>query len=140
MTVGAEFPVVPKHELFAHLAGVHSEGIAVVTPNRRLAQTLAREFDEMQVAAGLTVWETADILPFGAFVERLYEDALYSEIAAQLPLLLTGAQEQLLWEQIVGGSGLLSIAQTAAQCREAWRLRHAWRIGSGAGNEDAAAF
>lgn len=140
MTVGAEFPVVQKRELFVHLAGGHSEGIAVVTPNRRLAQTLAREFDELQIAAGLTAWETADILPFGAFVERLYEDALYSDIAAQLPLLLTPSQEQLLWEQIVGQSGLLSIAQTAAQCREAWRLRHAWRISAETGNEDAAAF
>src|SRR6185503_1434740 len=44
------------------------------------------------------------------------------------------------WEQIVGQSALLSIAQTAAQCREAWRLRHAWRIGAETGNEDAAAF
>jgi ATP-dependent helicase/nuclease subunit B len=140
MTVGAEFPVVQKRELFAQLARGHSEGIAVVTPNRRLAQTLAHEFDEWQIASGLTVWETADILPFGAFVERLYEDALFSDLGASLPLLLTPAQEQLLWEQIVGGSGLLSIAQAAAQCREAWRLRHAWRIGAGAGNEDAAAF
>jgi ATP-dependent helicase/nuclease subunit B len=140
MTVGAEFPVVQKRELFAQLARGHSEGIAVVTPNRRLAQTLAREFDERQIASGLTVWETADILPFGAFVERLYEDGLFSDLGASLPLLLTPAQEQLLWEQIVGGSGLLSIAQAAAQCREAWRLRHAWRIGAGAGNEDAAAF
>ncbi|HKQ25795.1 MAG TPA: PD-(D/E)XK nuclease family protein [Burkholderiales bacterium] len=140
MNVGAEFPLVQKRELFARLARGHSEGITVVTPNRRLAQTLAREFDERQIASGLTLWETADILPFGAFVQRLYEDALYSDIAAQLPLLLTPAQEQLLWEQIVGGSGLLSIAQTAAQCRDAWRLRHAWRIGVGTGNEDAAAF
>src|SRR6185312_3467941 len=85
-------------------------------------------------------WETADILPFDTFVERFYEDALYSGFAAQIPLLLTASQEQLLWEQIVGQSGLLSIAQTAAQCREAWRLRHAWRIGAGIGNEDAAAF
>src|SRR6266446_4608172 len=104
MTAGAEFPVVHKRELFARLARGHSEGITVVTPNRRLAQTLAREFDERQVVTGLTVWETADILPFIAFVERLYEDALYSNIAAQLPLLLTGAQEQELWEAAIRAS------------------------------------
>src|SRR3954466_12324496 len=138
MSVGAKVPVFQKRELFARLSTGHSAGIAVVTPNRRLAQTLAREFDEAQIASGLTVWETADILPFGAFVQRLYEDALYSDIAAQLPLLLTPAQEQFLWEQIVGHSGLLSSATAAAQCREAWRLRHAWRIVAQAGNEDAA--
>ena len=140
MTDGAPFPVVQKRELFAHLARGHSEGIAVVTPNRRLAQALAREFDEWQAAGGLTVWETGDILPFGSFVQRLYEDALYSDIALQLPRLLTPAQEQLLWEQIVGQSGLLSSAHAAAQCRDAWGLRHTWRIVAQAGNEDAAAF
>lgn len=140
MLTGADFPVIRKHELFAHLAAGQAAGVSVVTPNRRLAQTLAREFDAQQAATGLSAWETADILPFGAFVERLYEQALYSDLAAQLPLLLTGAQEQLLWEQIVGQSGLLSIGQTAAQCREAWRLRHAWRTGEQAASEDAAAF
>jgi probable DNA repair protein len=148
MTVGAEFPGLHKRELFAHLAKGHSEAIAVVTPNRRLAQTLAREFDERQIAAGLTVWETADILPFGAFVERLYEDALYSDIAAQLPLLLTGTQEQELWEAAIRasewGEALLALSRTAADCRKAWELAHAWHIAgalrSFPGNEDAKAF
>ena len=152
MTVGAQFPVVQKRELFAHFARGHSEGITVVTPNRRLAQTLAREFDELQIASGLTVWETADILPFGAFVERLCEDALYSDIAARLPLLLTGVQEQELWQAAIRasewGEGLLAVPRAAADCRKAWALAHAWRIagvatGNGGvfqGNEDARAF
>ena len=148
MTTGAEYPVVQKRELFAHLARGHSEGIAVVTPNRRLAQTLAREFDERQIAFGLPVWETADILPFGAFVERLYEDALYSNIAAQLPLLLTGAQEQELWEAAIRasewGETLLAVPRAAADCRKAWGLAHEWRISgvlaSFPGSEDVRAF
>jgi len=140
MTVGANSPILPKRELLARLSNGHSAAIAVVTPNRRLAQTLAREFDDIQIGSGLKAWEPADIVPFGTLVERLYEQALYSDIAAQLPLLLTPAQEQFVWEQIVAESGLLSIAQAAAQCRDAWRLRHAWRIPPQAGNEDAAAF
>ena len=127
MTVGAQFPVVQKRELFAHLARGHSEGITVVTPNQRLAQTLAREFDELQIASGLTVWETADILPFGAFVERLCEDALYSDIAARLPLLLTGVQEQELWQAAIRasewGEELLAVPRAAADCRKAWGQR-----------------
>ena len=148
MTAGAEFPVVQKRELFAHLAKGHSEGVAVVTPNRRLAQSLAREFDERQIASGLTVWETADILPFGAFVERLYEDALYSNIAAQLPLLLNSAQEQELWEAAIRasewGESLLAVPRAAADCRKAWGLAHEWRISgvlaSFPGSEDVRAF
>ena len=129
-----------SRDLFSRLAEGHAAGITVVTPNRRLAQELQRSFDALQIAKGLTSWEAPDILPFGAFVERLWEDALYSDLGEKLPLLLTPAQEQRLWEEILAGSGLLAIPQAAAQCREAWRLLHAWRIGAGQGNEDALAF
>jgi probable DNA repair protein len=132
--------MLSKSELFARLAEGHAARITVVTPNRRLAQALTAEFDEFQVARGLAAWEAADILPLAAFVERLWEDALYSELGGKLPLLLTGAQEQALWEEILRDSALQSIAQAAAQCRAAWKLAHAWRIPPGPGGEDAAAF
>ncbi|MEQ1882405.1 MAG: hypothetical protein ABL878_15705, partial [Burkholderiales bacterium] len=148
MTSGAEFPLLHKSELFGQLAGGHACGITVVTPNRRLAQELAREFDQTQIAAGLTAWETADILPLTAFVERLYQDALYSDAAAGIPLLLTSAQEHELWEAAIRasrwGDSLLAVPQTAADARKAWSLAHDWRIagalGMFPGNEDALAF
>src|SRR5256885_12575357 len=59
-------------ELFQRLAEGHAARITVVTPNRRLAQALTAEFDAFQIGKGLTVWEAPDILPFGAFVERLW--------------------------------------------------------------------
>ena len=127
-------------DLFVRLAEGHAAGITVVTPNRRLAQALNLEFDSHQIGRGLNSWEAPDILPFGAFVERLYEDALYSDLGAKLPLLLTPAQEQRLWEEVLADSGLLAVPQAAAQCREAWMLLHQWRIGAGQGNEDARAF
>ncbi|HWD22453.1 MAG TPA: hypothetical protein VG591_04920, partial [Burkholderiales bacterium] len=107
--------MLSKSELFARLAEGHAARITVVTPNRRLAQALTAGFDEFQVARGLTAWEAADILPLAVFVERLWEDALYSELGGKLPLLLTGAQEQALWEEILRDSGLHSIAQAAAR-------------------------
>ena len=132
--------MLAKDALFARLAEGQAARISVITPNRRLAQTLVADFDAYQIRRGLSVWEAADILPYGAFVERLWEDALYSEAGGRLPLLLTPAQEQAIWEDILRGSDLLSIARTASQCRDAWRLRHAWRIPPGGGTEDAAAF
>jgi probable DNA repair protein len=131
--------MLSQADLFARLAEGHAARITVVTPNRRLAQTMTSKFDAFQIGKGLAVWEAPDILPFGAFVERLWEDALYSP-GETLPLLLTGAQEQAIWEELLADSNLLSIAQTAAQCREAWRLAHAWRIAPGGGGEDAQAF
>jgi ATP-dependent helicase/nuclease subunit B len=132
--------VLSKPELSARLADGHAAGLTVVTPNRRLAQALMAEFDAFQLGRGLTVWEAPDILPIGAFVERLWEDALYSDIGGAVPLLLSAAQEQHLWEEILADSGLLSIPSAAAQCRDAWRLRHAWCIPDAGGGEDAAAF
>jgi probable DNA repair protein len=137
---------IEKSDLFERLAAGHAAGITVVTPNRRLAQEFAGEFDTGRIAVGTVVWETADVLPFHALVERFYEDALVSEIA--LPLLLTGAQAQALWEAAIRdsrwGEGLLAVPQAAADCARAWALAQAWRIagalGSFPGNEDATAF
>jgi len=139
---------VSKHELFERLAAGLAAKLAVVTPNRRLAQALAREFDRGQADKGLAVWESADVLPLSAFVERLYEDALYSELAPALPHVLSQAQEIELWEQVIRaspwGAELLDPSRAAAQAMHAWRLAHGWRIAgalaSFPGNEDAQAF
>ena len=127
-------------DLFLRLAEGHAARVTVVTPNARLSQALNLQFDQFQAKKGLNAWEAPDILPFGAFVARLWEDALYSDLGEKLPLLLTPAQEQRLWEEILAGAELLAVPPAAAQCRDAWRLLHAWRIGAGQGNEDAKAF
>ena len=129
---------ISKSDLFARLGEGHAARVTVVTPNRRLSQSLMAEFDAHQAARGRAAWEAPDILPLEAFLVRLWEDALYSE--HELPLLLTPSQEQAIWEEILAGSELLSVPQTATQCRDAWRLAHAWRIPAGPGGDDAQAF
>jgi probable DNA repair protein len=128
--------MLPKQDLFARLAA----GATVLTPNRRLSQALMREFDEHQIRRGHAVWDAPDILPFGSFVERLYGDAFYSGTRVALPPMLTGAQEERIWRQIVEKAGLLANDETASGCREAWRLMHLWRVRPGTSSEDAAAF
>ncbi|MEK7875401.1 MAG: PD-(D/E)XK nuclease family protein, partial [Pseudomonadota bacterium] len=148
MSAAAEFPRSTKAEVFARLAGGLQAGVTVVTPNRRLALALKREFDDAQAKRGLAVWESADILPLTAFVERAYEDALYSERAGALPVLLAPAQEQALWENIIRGSvageALLAFPETARLAGEAWQLAHAWqlmpRLKNSPLNEDGKAF
>jgi ATP-dependent helicase/nuclease subunit B len=132
--------VISKAELFARLEQGHAAQVTVVTPNKRLSQALVAGFDDFQTRKNLTVWEAPDILPFGAFVERLWEDALYSDLGESLPLLLTEAQEQHLWQEILHDSSFLLKQGAAEQCRGAWRLIHQWRIGAGASSEDALAF
>src|SRR5258708_5386285 len=119
-------PRLEKAELFARLGEGHGARLTVLAPNRRLAQSLQRDFDRRQQSGGLVTWETADVLPFGAFVQRFWDDALFSEAGAAIPVLLTGAQEQALWEEAIAGTRyaatLFSSAPAAAQCREAWQL------------------
>jgi len=145
---GAAIASLSKAQLFVHLAEGLAGGVTVLTPNQRLAQALAREFDAAQAAQGRSAWESADILPYAAFVGRCYEDALYSESGSALPILLTLAQEHALWEDIIrrsaAGDALLAIPETAALAADAWNTAHAWRLldslRSGELNEDATAF
>src|SRR5450759_3585251 len=100
-------------------------GATLVTPNRRLAQHLKREFDGAQQSKGLAVWPTPDVLPLSTFIERCFDAALHCADGQPLPVLLTPAQEAVIWEQLIRRSdlstGLLSLTQTAAQCRAAWQ-------------------
>ena len=123
---------IEKSELFERLAGGHKARITVVTPNARLAQALGSEFAAFQRSRGMQAWETADVLPFGGLVARLWEDALHSELAAAVPVPLSAPQEQALWEEAIHATryaqALFSAAPAAAQCRAAWKLAHAWRL------------
>src|SRR5260221_12170433 len=119
MNAGAQSPILKKSELFERLALGRSAAVTVVTPNKRLSQALMLEFDAFQIGRALSVWEAPDILPFGAFVQRLYEDGLYADLSAALPMLLTPAQEEELWKQVVVGTGLPEVQSAATKVRDA---------------------
>lgn len=141
MSSDPEYPSLDKAELLARLGAsgaapaAPAERVTVLTPNARLAEALAGEFNRRQADRGLAAWETADILSWGSYVERLHEEALYAEAASAgtpVPSLLSPAEEQHLWQDVIEqspwGGLLLSGAQAASQCRDSWQLAHAWRI------------
>ena len=123
-----KFSEIPLDEVLSRLRA----GATVVTPNRRLALTLTRKFDWNNARSAKVAWHTADILPFSAFLERIYSDALYLSQAQVAPQLLSVLQERLLWESIIYssdvGHGLLQHSQTAKLAQEAWQFLHAWKI------------
>src|SRR5256885_11877492 len=108
MDPGAALPILRKSELFERLAQGRSAVVTVVTPNKRLSQALMLEFDAFQIGKALSVWEAPDILPFGAFVQRLYEDGLYADLSAELPMLLTRSEER----------------RVGKECRSRWSPYH----------------
>jgi len=142
-----QLAALSRPELLRSLSGRGEDRPTVLTPNARLARALRADFDRARAAAGETVWETADILPLGAFVARLWEEALHSPRGARVPLLLTPAQELAAWDEAVRESAVddlvFSAAAAAGQCREAWQVTHAWRVDvrrAGPLGEDATAW
>jgi len=148
MSSQLNFPSIPLSDIFEDLAGGLQAGITVLTSNRRLARAVKSEFDRTCAARGRAAWDSADVLPFPAFIERLYREALHFGKAWALPVLLTPAQEQVLWENAINcsdtGRDLLDVGEAARLAGEAWQLAHAWNLIQPLSgyilNEDAKAF
>lgn len=107
-------------------------GALVLTANNRVARTLAAAYAERQRSAGCAAWRSPDILSWSAWLQRCWEDALYSGAGGSTPALLAPHQEEAVWERIVSESpeagGLLQIPATAQQAGKAWTLAREWRL------------
>jgi len=108
-----------------------AEGAVVVTPNRRLARSLHREFDLAQRAAGRAAWPTPEIVPYAIWLETLWKDAVQADVVGDAGLLLTPAQATQLWRQIVDavGPSLLDPRGAAMLAGQAWSHVHEWGAG-----------
>ena len=146
MLTTPKYPQITPADVFVHLAHGLKSRVTVVTPNRRLSHSLKRDFDAFQIESGREVWDTADILPISAFIERTYQEAVYSGEVTGLPALINASQEQVIWEDAVRRSGidLLAVAETAKAASDAWKMAHSWQmlpqIKSFPVNEDGRAF
>src|SRR5882724_4352251 len=82
------------------------------------------DYDGERRRQGLHVWESPDILPRGAWLERAYRDPFNPAP------LLSAVQEEALWEQSITGSSaaeeLLDLPATVSAAAQAWNLVHAW--------------
>lgn len=121
-----------QRDALFELLATSPAALCVVTSNRRLARSLGAEFDRYQTERARTVWETPQILPFGAFVATLYDLAQHDPNLTSMPAPLTAAQERALWEAVVSDSelGMLSSAAGAVLAADAWVLAHQWDVAS----------
>ena len=133
-------------------------GAVALTPNRRLARRLSADYAKLQRSAGVQAWESPRILPWTAWLESLWWDAVELGGAGAhepIPRLITQHQASHAWERIVARdrplmARLLDPGGTARSGFEAWQLLHAWGSGgavwrewaaeSGEGSEEADAF
>jgi len=108
----------------------------VVTANARLSRQMRRDYDGERRRQGLHIWESPDILPRGAWLERMWQECAYRDPCGT-PVLLSALQEEALWEQAIAESSatdvLLDLPATVSAAAQAWSLMHAWEAPCQAG-------
>jgi probable DNA repair protein len=101
---------------------IAASGGTVLTANKRLARQLVNQFDQRQMSAGQSVWSSPTICSLDAWLMRQFTGL------RNVGSLLTEAQSQRLWEEIiaadatVSGRDLLQVSQAAKRARDAHRL------------------
>ena len=103
----------------------------LLTVNKQLAAEMRSRYDAVQLARGHRVWPSADILPWNAWLNRLYTDLLDS---GQTELdLLTPMQERALWQHVIESATddnppLMQPRAAAEHARAADGLCHDWQL------------
>jgi ATP-dependent helicase/nuclease subunit B len=87
-------------------------GAVVVTPTSLLAAAIQRQYAEQQLSAGRRGWLQPGIFSLNAWLQQLWRDARFRG-TRELPILLSGAQEQMLWERAIEQSGVRVLARSA---------------------------
>ncbi|MGM0454086.1 MAG: PD-(D/E)XK nuclease family protein, partial [Thermodesulfobacteriota bacterium] len=109
-------------------------GATLVTANRRLAGYCLGRYAEARQTRGDWAWETPDVLPYGTWLERFWQQVLaaWPQSAGRPPLLLSSHQQQLVWEGVLAesdaGKTLLHPEATARTVDDARRLCRQWHL------------
>jgi probable DNA repair protein len=109
-------------ECFEQAVTAVVEGATVLTANTRSARAI-HAAAERRLRLSSAAWLTPDVLPYGAFIERLYSEAVVA--GAVTVLALQREQELQLWRQIIerspGGREMLLPESAAALASESFR-------------------
>lgn len=120
------------------------KGFSLVTASNRLAHHLQHQYADCQLQAGKLAWQTVEILPWSAWLSRIWEE--YADTFDNKQLLLSSQQQQLVWQQLVDDSKykLLNPVSVARKAVETWDLCQRWQVAIFPGefylNEDTRAF
>lgn len=96
------------------------EHTTILTPNRRLATVLRKQYVEFCQKNHRVAWKTPDILPLQSWLLRLFSEL---EDRGKIPyLLLSPLQEWMLWSKICKFKNLISSVQ------DAWKILKQWNV------------
>ncbi len=121
-------------------------GATIVTASARLARRLTWQLTSARLAGGALAWGSPDILPWNAWIGRLWEELRWN--TGRTDTVLRPAQRRVLWQQIIESSAqrqhLLQPAAVATRVMDAWDNLHAFNRSIFPDgiflNEDARAF
>ncbi|MDT8070657.1 MAG: PD-(D/E)XK nuclease family protein [Terriglobia bacterium] len=103
-------------------------GACVISPNTRAARNLKRTFADRQRANNHAAWRSPEVLPWSAWLKRLWQEQLLHS-SGHFSALLDERQERYLWERIIAADQPnLDPGSLALECSRAWRTVHAYRI------------
>lgn len=124
--------ISPIYQPCEQLLGALTPETTLITGNQRAALAFQSEYDRIQSAKGLSVWESADILNWNVWLQRCYMQVAAIDTTQSLPILLTDMQERLVWEKIItriiDDDSLLQLSQAARHCMSSWKLLHQYEI------------
>ncbi len=117
-------------------------GAALVTASKRLTRELRQQYNQSQLDAGLSAWESPTILPFDAWIaeirHQLTEHASTdSNRNENFPLVLNDLQSRSVWSQVIRKDirdnekltePLWNIESTVNTAVDAWRICCQWDI------------
>jgi probable DNA repair protein len=124
-----------------------ADGVTVVTANNRLARHIALAFNRAQRAAGRGAWRSPDVIPWNAWLQRLWATAIQQGACQRT--LLGEVQTRILWQQLIESARPDAAWSTAgAMARlamQAWQLCQAWQVSleeleAAADSDDSALF
>jgi probable DNA repair protein len=123
--------ISPYAELSRWFASL-DEDTVVLTPNKRLSRFLQQEYARFQQRRGNAAWTTLPCYPLHGWSQSLWEQLQRRGHAGTDRVLLSDAQENLLWEQIIRqhdrGLELLNPRQTAGVVMDAWHTLLQWGL------------
>lgn len=103
----------------------------LLTPNRRLAASLLKEYQHKQQQEKKISWPTPNILPFTLWLQKEWEHHVAQQIKNPFTLL-TSNEENIVWEKILRESdntpALLQLTETAKLSQSAFHLLQQWQI------------
>lgn len=126
-----------------------NEGVALVTPTRRMAGLVADRYHASMLNSGQMTWESPLVFPFAGWLNQAFQHlAMLEDPQVAGLILLSPEQERVVWEQVVREGTVVETDQAenlAVLAMNAWSTALLWElpfaaIANSGGRQEVRAF